>query len=65
MTVRSRFQNSRSIVKESLETSKTRDSVSWLTTDEQALQISVVKEPTRDEIGIPIEEQLVVELLSR
>jgi small subunit ribosomal protein S4 len=58
-------EKSRKLIKENLEMAKTRDSVSWLSLNEAELEISVVKPPTRDEITIPVEEQLVVELLSR
>jgi small subunit ribosomal protein S4 len=64
VTVRDK-ENSRTLVKESLETSRTRDSVPWLSVEEAGPQISIIKEPAREDIEIPIEEQLVVELLSR
>jgi len=57
--------NSRNIIKENLETSRTRESVSWISINEADLSISILKSPTREEINIPIDEQLVVELLSR
>ncbi len=58
-------ENSKKQVKENLETAKTRGTASWLTVNEAGLEITIVKEPTREEVSIPIEENLVVELLSR
>lgn len=64
VSVRDR-EKSRAMVKEALETSKTRDTVPWLAVSESELTISVVKTPEREDISLPIEEQLVIELLSR
>ncbi len=64
ITVQDR-ENSKKQVKENMEQAKTREPVSWLAVNEAGLEITVVKEPTREDVSIPIEEQLVVELLSR
>ena len=37
----------------------------WIEVDHERMVGKVLKEPSRDEMGIPIQEQLVVELYSR
>ena len=52
-------------VKESVEVSRWREVPSWLSLDEQGLVGRVVELPRREELLVPIKEQLIVELCSR
>jgi small subunit ribosomal protein S4 len=52
-------------VLENLEIAKSRETPSWLTVNQNPPEITLVQLPTREEVAIPIEEQLVVEILSR
>ncbi|MHC4778924.1 MAG: 30S ribosomal protein S4 [Planctomycetota bacterium] len=58
-------EDSKKLVLENLEIAKSRETPSWLTVNENPPEITMVQLPTRDEVAIPIEEQLVVEILSR
>jgi small subunit ribosomal protein S4 len=49
----------------SLETSDRRPMVSWLEMDKKELKGTVKAEPVRDELTLPINEQLIVELYSK
>jgi small subunit ribosomal protein S4 len=55
----------RSSVKESVEVSRWRQVPSWLALDEQSLTGRVLEMPKREELLVPIQEQLIVELCSR
>ncbi len=55
----------RKLVQENLEIAKSRETPSWLTVNASPPEIAIVQLPTREEVSIPIEEQLVVEILSR
>jgi small subunit ribosomal protein S4 len=37
----------------------------WLSTDPSKFQITVLELPTRSQIDVPVQEQLIVELYSR
>ncbi|MFH1283929.1 MAG: 30S ribosomal protein S4 [bacterium] len=52
-------------VSKSLEFSSARDLPSWLEYKKDSLTAKVVKLPGRDEISIPVSEQLIVELYSK
>ena len=39
--------------------------VAWVNVDLEALKGTIVSEPTRDDIDIPVEEHLIVELYSK
>lgn len=53
------------IIKESLDKNKSRQLVSWLKYDEATMSGSLLSVPTRDTIGLPINEQLIIELYSK
>jgi small subunit ribosomal protein S4 len=52
-------------VKENLATTKGRDMPAWLSLDEENLAGMVVQPPTRDDVSISTEEQLIVEFSSK
>jgi small subunit ribosomal protein S4 len=52
-------------IKESLESSGRKSVPSWVSMDTSRLEGKMVALPTRDQIAIPIQEQLIVELYSR
>ncbi len=52
-------------VKRSLEMLQKRGVPSWLEVDTAALAGSFKKVPTKDEIALPVQEQLIVELYSK
>ena len=51
-------------VKEQVQINKGRPLPGWLSLDEAAPQITVLAMPTRDDVQIPVEEHLIVELCS-
>ena len=53
------------LVKEHIEKSKGREIPQWLIMDSEALKGTVAKTPSREEIVVPYNEQLIVELYSR
>lgn len=53
------------IIKESLDKSKGRTLVSWLKYEPATMSGSLLNVPTRDTIGLPINEQLIIELYSK
>lgn len=53
------------IIKDSVDKTKSRPIASWLELDRAALAGKVISLPTRDAIGLPINEQLIVELYSK
>jgi small subunit ribosomal protein S4 len=53
------------LVKANLEVTKGRGRPSWLEFDESARSGKVLSKPTRDEVSIPIQEQLIIELMSK
>ncbi|MEX0658449.1 MAG: 30S ribosomal protein S4 [Egibacteraceae bacterium] len=64
LTVRERARNMVPIIG-SLEIIGTRTIPSWLSTDQNKLQISVLDLPARTQIDVPVQEQLIVELYSK
>jgi small subunit ribosomal protein S4 len=52
-------------IQSALDSAEGRGMVSWLEFDRNAFKGSVRALPTKDEIGIPVNEQVVVELYSR
>jgi small subunit ribosomal protein S4 len=64
ITVRDRARNFVPILG-SLEIIGGRTIPSWLSTDTTKLQISVLDLPTRKQIDVPVQEQLIVELYSK
>ncbi len=53
------------LIRASVETARGRGVPDWLELDPENFSGKVLKLPTRDEIKIPIQEQLIVELYSR
>ncbi len=64
VTLRERSRNITPIVG-SLEIIGTKTIPSWLSTDQSKLQISVLDVPSRGQIDVPVQEQLIVELYSK
>ncbi|MCX5900747.1 MAG: 30S ribosomal protein S4, partial [Proteobacteria bacterium] len=60
-------EKSRSIarIKESVETAKQRGIPGWVEIDAEHFQGKIVALPRREEITMPIKEQLIVELYSK
>ena len=58
-------EKSKKIVKDCLDMTREREVASWLSRDEEDLAGVVVNMPTREEVSLPIEEQLIVELCSK
>lgn len=58
-------ENSKKEIQENLEIAKSRVVPSWLEVSQKPPQITVVQLPNREEVPIPVQEQLVVEILSR
>jgi len=52
-------------IKENLERTKDRPSAAWIQTDPKELKGTIVRMPQKDDIGLPIQEQLIVELYSK
>ena len=52
-------------VKENLERTKDRPAAAWLQVEAAQLKGTVTRAPQRDDIGLPIQEQLIVELYSK
>jgi small subunit ribosomal protein S4 len=53
------------LVKENLEQMRPREIPAWLHLDENTLTGIIVQLPTRSDISVPVEEQMIVELCSR
>lgn len=56
---------SRTFASQNIEKNETRGIVPWLTVNKEAMSGEVLHIPTREEIGSPINEQLIVELYSK
>ena len=52
-------------IKENLERTKDRQAAAWIQIDAAALQGVIIRNPQKDDIGLPIQEQLIVELYSK
>jgi small subunit ribosomal protein S4 len=57
--------DSKKLVRECLDETKGRDCPTWIQADEGKLSGKIVALPTRDDVSIPVSEQLIVELLSK
>ena len=55
----------RKLVRQRLEQSKGRQCPPWVQSDPEKFAAAVVGLPTREDVSIPVNEQLIVELLSR
>jgi len=58
-------EGQRKRMKENLERTKDRPVPAWLQLDRDQLKSVIVRTPERDDIGVPIQEQLIVELYSK
>jgi small subunit ribosomal protein S4 len=56
---------SRKLIRETLEAAQGRNKPNWLEVDVGKLEAKVVGLPSRDDVGIPVDEQLIVELCTR
>jgi small subunit ribosomal protein S4 len=52
-------------VKENLERTKDRPQPAWIQLDAAGLKSVIVRSPSKEDIGLPIQEQLIVELYSK
>jgi len=59
------LSNKIGVIKESLETAKQRGIPQWLELEVDKFQGKVLSLPKRDEITMPMREQLIVELYSK
>lgn len=64
ITIKDKSRSSEKI-KEILETTESRNVPQWLSLDKNTLSASVSKMPVREDIDLPIEEHLIVELYSK
>jgi small subunit ribosomal protein S4 len=53
------------LVAQALEVTKTRSRPGWIEVVEEPASVRVISEPARDDISVPTQEQLIVELLSK
>jgi len=58
-------EKAQKLAKRGLEITKSRGRPSWLELDEGGLAGKVLARPTRDEVSIPIQEHLIIELMSK
>jgi small subunit ribosomal protein S4 len=56
---------SRKLAKSHLELAGSNPPQSWLQVDADRFEVTVVAMPSRDDVQIPVEEQLIVEMCSR
>ncbi|MFA5338734.1 MAG: 30S ribosomal protein S4 [Candidatus Omnitrophota bacterium] len=52
-------------IKSNIELTKDRGIPKWMAVDANGLEVKIVKLPSREDIGFPIQEQLIVELYSK
>ncbi len=52
-------------MKDNQERTKDRQPTAWIQTDSESLKGVVVRTPQKDDIGLPVQEQLIVELYSK
>jgi small subunit ribosomal protein S4 len=52
-------------IKSNIELTKDRSVPKWMAVDTNGLEVKIVKFPSREDIGFPIQEQLIVELYSK
>jgi small subunit ribosomal protein S4 len=58
-------ENTREQAKDRLSRSRGGAAPSWLAVDQKSFQVKILAMPTRDEVSLPVQEQLIVELCSR
>ena len=64
ITVREIKQDSK-VIKENIEANKARPIPEWLEKDSEKLQVKVLRLASREDVDIPVEEHLIVELYSK
>ena len=64
ITIKDKSRSSEKI-KDILDTTDSRVIPAWLSLDKNALSASVIRMPAREDIDLPIEEHLIVELYSK
>jgi small subunit ribosomal protein S4 len=52
-------------IKDNLERTKDRPAAAWIQLDPKQLSGVIIRAPQKDDIGLPIQEQLIVELYSK
>ena len=52
-------------MKENVERTKDRVAPAWIQIDPEQLKGTILRTPQKDDIGLPIQEQLIVELYSK
>lgn len=52
-------------IKDNLERTKDRPPAAWIQVDAPQLKATIIRAPQKDDIGLPIQEQLIVELYSK
>ena len=52
-------------VRENLQLTKERSEAPWLDVDKEKLSAKVIRLPEKDDIAVPVQEQLIVELYSK
>jgi len=57
--------NSKKLIEENLKLTEDRQTPTWLKLDKKALKAEMVKQPQRDEIQVPVNENVIVELYSK
>ncbi len=58
-------ENSRKLITNVLEETEKREVAQWLSVDRQGLKGEILRMPKREDINVPVNEQLVVELYSK
>jgi small subunit ribosomal protein S4 len=58
-------ERAQKLAKHNMEVTKSRGRPSWLELEEGTLTGKVLAKPTRDEVSIPIQEHLIIELMSK
>lgn len=61
----SKDERAQKMAKHNVEVTKSRGRPSWLELEEGTLNGKVLAKPTRDEVSIPIQEHLIIELMSK
>ncbi len=64
LTISAKYSKNQ-ILQESLETAKSRGVPRWLELAEDQVSGKVISLPTREDVGLPVQEQLIVELYSK
>ena len=64
ISINEKFKENK-VLKEAVELAKQRGHKNWLDVNYENLSIKILREPTREEIDVPVNEQLIVELYSK